>query len=143
MITYEMALAVEDYLRLRDAVGFEPLRRRQAEIGLRNSAYVVSARDGERVVGAARVVEDGGPSALITDVMVDPAYQGQHIGAALLRKLENLLLLELEPGEWKLISVLSAKGKEVFYRKAGFSERPNTEFGSGFSKRIENDLVKE
>lgn len=54
---------------------------------LRNSSVVVSAWDGQRLVGLARGLGDGETVGFIHDLLVDPEYQGQHIAAALMERL--------------------------------------------------------
>ena len=45
-----------------------------------NSTAVVSAWDGDRLVGLVRALSDGETVAFLHYLLVDPAYQGQHIG---------------------------------------------------------------
>lgn len=48
------------------------------------SSYVISAWDGDTLVGCARVLSDGAVRSVLYDLAVLPAYQGQGIGSALL-----------------------------------------------------------
>ena len=59
-ITYTDALTAEEFNALRTAVGWAALHPDQASASLRGSAYLLSARDGDRAVGMARGVSDGG-----------------------------------------------------------------------------------
>ena len=68
-----------------------------------NSAYTVTAWDGERLVGVARAVADGGAFATILNVAVDPEYQGLSVGKRLVRRLdeqirEKIVVLNTHPG---------------------------------------------
>jgi GNAT superfamily N-acetyltransferase len=67
---------------LRRATPHASLAGRSAE-SLRRS-HNVGAWDGERLVGAVRVVSDG-HAALVTELLVDPDYRRRGIGRALLR----------------------------------------------------------
>ena len=49
---------------------------------------VLTARDGERIIGSARGIVEGSVCT-IRGVSVEPSYQGQGIGASLLRAVEQ------------------------------------------------------
>jgi GNAT superfamily N-acetyltransferase len=51
------------------------------------SQHVVIARDGDRVVGMARLLSDGVCNAYLLDVWTMSAYRRQGIGAAMVRQL--------------------------------------------------------
>lgn len=133
-ITYTNRISIEDYNRLRAAVGFRRIPSHQGLAGLRNSAYLTAAADGEKTVGMARVLWDGGYTAFLADVMVDPDYQGSHIGYRLVRNILEFLQSQMEPGDSILISLGAAKQKEAFYQKLGFQIRPDESHGAGMSQ---------
>jgi ribosomal protein S18 acetylase RimI-like enzyme len=54
---------------------------------VRGSLYVVSAWDGDRLVGFARAISDGAFNAYISTVAVLPEYQKRGIGRELIRRL--------------------------------------------------------
>ncbi len=56
---------------------------------LRQSDIFLTAWDGDKIVGCARVLTDYAVRALICDVIVDPAYQGQGIGRMLVEAVET------------------------------------------------------
>ncbi len=49
-----------------------------------NSAAVFTAWDDDRLVGLANALDDGELTAYVHYLLVDPAYQGQGIGKALI-----------------------------------------------------------
>ena len=79
------------------------------------SRFVVSALDGERLVGFARAISDGVTNAYVSTVAVLPAYRGRGIGAALVRKL-------LEGRDTIRFVLHAAPGVQDFYRKLGFED---------------------
>jgi len=52
---------------------------------LANSSHLVTARDGDRLVGLARCVSDDTSIAYVQDILVDPKCQHRGIGRALLQ----------------------------------------------------------
>jgi ribosomal protein S18 acetylase RimI-like enzyme len=80
-----------------------------------NSTLVVSAWDGERLVGAVRVLSDTIFRSIIYDLLVDPEYQGQGIGSELVRHC----FAGYPDSEW-LVEMKDAAG---FYRKIGFKNK--------------------
>jgi GNAT superfamily N-acetyltransferase len=74
---------------LFNAVGWERRtadRDRLAQL-VRGSLYVVSAWEGDRLVGFARAISDGATNAYISTVAVLPAYQKRGIGRAIIQRL--------------------------------------------------------
>lgn len=136
--TFTHALSVQDYLRLRQSVGWKAVSARQAENNLRNSAYLVVVRDGENTTAAARLVSDGGTVQYIADVMVLPEFQGRGLGKIMVGMILDHVRGTLEPGEWVRVNLMAASGKEPFYRKMGFSEHPcDQNRGAGMSITLE------
>ena len=86
MITYEYRLT-HDINSFRRSVGWYELSPRQLNCALKSSVFAITALDGEKEVGSARVVGDGGYQFFISDVIVRPEYQGQGIGREMLSRL--------------------------------------------------------
>lgn len=83
--------------------------------GLANSFLVISAWDGEKLVGLIRGLDDGETVGFIHYLLVNPQYQGQHIGEELMKRLleeyQNFLYVKIMPYDPKTIG---------FYKKFGF-----------------------
>lgn len=130
-LIYKNSISVDDYLFLRRSVKWVELCREQAQEGLENSAYIISCYDNNKVVGITRIVWDRGYIAYLSDVIVSPEYQGNGIGKRMVENAIDFVKARLKMN-WKIkIVLVSAKGKELFYKKFGFSERPNNESGAG------------
>jgi GNAT superfamily N-acetyltransferase len=136
MIVYKNDISVEDYNVLRASAGWLTIHPEQAKVGLKGSALLIAAKDGDITVGTARLVWDGGDAALIKDVLVLPEYQGQGIGTAMMTQIMDFLKSKLKPGYCIQIDLMSAMGKETFYEKFGFSVRPRENRGAGMDMRI-------
>lgn len=87
---------------------------------MRNSTHVISAWDGDRLIGLARGLDDGETVGFIHYLLVDPAYQGLHIGDTLMQRLlhqfEGLLYVKIMPSDPKTIP---------FYARFGFQQYDN------------------
>ena len=85
-----------------------------------NSTRVISAWDGNRLVGLVRALDDGETVAFLHYLLVDPAYQGYHIGDSLMKQImsfyENLLYVKIMPSDPKTIP---------FYERYGFRQYDN------------------
>lgn len=82
-------------------------------IGHKGSALVVSAWDGERLVGAARVLSDGIFRSYLLDLVVDPEYQRQGIGSEIVKRC----VTHYPDSHWLVGAADDAVG---FYNKLGF-----------------------
>ena len=111
------------YLQLFETTGWNAdYKADQAELrrAIECSWYVLSAYDGEELVGFGRIVSDGVLYAMIYDMIVKPSHQGNGIGTAILEKL----VARCREHGLRDVQLFSAKGKAQFYRKRGFVERP-------------------
>ncbi|MCL1878899.1 MAG: GNAT family N-acetyltransferase [Defluviitaleaceae bacterium] len=136
-IKYENSVSVEEFNLLRVAVGWSAIEAELTAKGLEHSAFVVCARDGEKAIGMARVITDYGYVVFVTDVTVLPEYQGKGIGGELMRRVMAYINENIAPGQRKAVQLMSKKGKEEFYEKYGFVQRPNETDGCGMVVWIE------
>ena len=142
-IRYDNDLAVSDYNDLREIVGWNRIPEQQVQAGLRGSDFVIAAKDGERTIGMSRVLTDGGCVVLILDVVVHPEYQGLGIGRALMEAVMKFIHGRMALGEVSHICLMAAKGKEEFYKKFGFEERPNDIRGAGMTQWIKRETKEQ
>lgn len=133
-ITYSNCIVKNVINPLRKAVGWSEFSPRQLDAAEKNSEWAITAFDGEKAVGMARAVGDGGYHYLLCDVMVFPEYQGHGIGRAMLESLDDYINSCLLDNERIMITLLAEKGKEAFYEKFGYEVRPSDMRGAGMSK---------
>lgn len=133
MTDYEItnSLTPEEYMELRKLVGWGMFPLEQAAEGLKNSFILVCFRVNGKPVALGRAVSDYGYVVYIADVIVVPEYQGQGLGRKVMEYLLEQIKASLKPGYRVMISLLAAKGKEAFYNKFGFVDRPSEDFGCG------------
>jgi ribosomal protein S18 acetylase RimI-like enzyme len=105
-------LAADDFDNGRSA---EALRR-----SFEQSQHVAFARNGDRVVGMARLLSDGVCNSYLVDVWTLSSYRGQGIASSMIR-----LLLDKVPGQHVGLQTSDA---QRFYESLGF--RPQPEFWS-------------
>lgn len=135
-IVYSNTIDVTDYSNLRASAGWHMLPQRQAQKGINRSDYLVSAFDGKKAVGMARVLTDGGCVALLLDVVVLPEYQGMGIGKTMIQMSMTYIKSTLKNGEIAYVCLMAAPGKEEFYKKFGFEARPNDYQGAGMTQWV-------
>jgi len=139
-ITYTNVISVEDCDKLRNSAGWPQMHHDQIKTGLKNSAFIVAAKDEELTVGMARLVSDGGYVAFIVDVLVLPEYQRKGIGKTMMTKIMEYIRGNLKAGYCIQIDLMAAKGKEKFYEEFGFAKRPDDFYGCGMTQRIKANL---
>jgi predicted GNAT family acetyltransferase len=94
------------------------------------SQHVAIARDGDRVVGTARLLSDGVCNAYLLDVWTASSHRRRGIASGMVRRLQGQV-----PGQHVGLQTGEA---ERFYEALGF--RPQPEFWSAVSGRwLDND----
>lgn len=87
---------------------------------MKNSTQVISAWDGERLIGLVRGLDDGETVAFLHYLLVNPEYQGMGIGDELMgrimAKYEHLLYVKIMPSDPKTMA---------FYERFGFRQYDN------------------
>ena len=134
MIEYSGHITPEEYMDLRKKVGWMQFPLDEARNCVENAYMVLCVRDGEKAIGVVRLLWDGGYVAFLSDVIVDPAYQGRGIGRKLVEAVIKRIRDDMKPGYKVKLNLNSAKGKEPFYEKLGFRARPNEETGAGMDQ---------
>lgn len=130
------SLSAELFLQLYTSVGWEPPGIEQVLKALENTIETFVAFDGEKAVGMARLIGDGGMSFYIKDFAVVPEYQSKGVGTLILKALEKYIREHIEP-DWAVsLELISSKEAVGFYRKHGFEERPCDWDGPGMFKML-------
>ena len=104
------------FLSVNWSVGDKPDKLQQA---FSHSDKVITAWDGEKLVGLINSIADGSLTAYIPYLLVKPDYQKQGIG----EKLVRMIVSEYE--NYDRIVLLTEKDTVDFYRKCGFFEAPS------------------
>lgn len=87
---------------------------------LQNSSFVLSAWDGERLVGLIRGIDDGGMTAFLHYLLVSPDYQRQGIASRLVEKAKE------HYKDFFYINVMPEESSNApFYERHGFQVMPD------------------
>jgi N-acetylglutamate synthase-like GNAT family acetyltransferase len=110
-------------IRLFRVAAFWAQGRTEADMAtaITHSFPVVTAWDGEVLMGFARATSDGVFRATIWDVVIDPAYQGGGLG----RKMVETLLSHPHMSRVERVYLMTTR-QQGFYQRIGFEENPST-----------------
>ena len=114
---------VQEYQRLRRAVGWSEATDEGAEIGLGSALYTVVLELDGVAIGCGRVVGDAGVYFYLQDIVVLPEHQGSGFGARIVDALMSYLERAAPPGAF--IGLMAAEGLARFYERYGFERRPD------------------
>lgn len=135
----ENELDVDTYLALRKSVGWKKLSRKQAQLALENSLYVLVAYEEDKPVGMGRIVGDGAVICYVQDLLICPDYRKRGIGGKILEELKHYVqTLRLDNTEL-MFGLMCAKGREAFYESHGFLARPTKELGPGMIQYLREE----
>ena len=115
--TEERNFTTAQVVRLFQSVGWVSANYPEAlHKALLGSSTVISAWDGDRLVGLVRALDDGAMLAYVHYVLVDPEYQGNGIAGHMIEMLKDkyrdFFYIEVMPEESK---------NATFYQKHGFT----------------------
>ena len=139
MIDYEVTnyITPEEYMEMRRLVEWSAFPLEQAAEGIKNTFILICFRVDGKPVALGRAVSDRGYVVYIADVIVIPEYQGNGLGRKIMESLMEQIKASMKPGYRIMISLMAAQGKEKFYNKFGFVDRPSEFYGCGMHQWIE------
>jgi len=125
MITYreDHDLDLEQVAALFIRAGWAHRAQDRAKLArlIAHSMYVVTAWDGETMVGIARAISDGVTNAYVSTVTVLPEWRGKGIGREMVRRL-----VDVGEGKDAIQWTLHARPEvHPFYRENGFEGAPD------------------
>ncbi|WP_225046721.1 GNAT family N-acetyltransferase [Lacticaseibacillus kribbianus] len=114
--TFESALTIHEIKALYGATGMDQYLSDPAETarGIANST-LLTARDGDKLVGLVRGVSDMHTVVFIQDLLVLPEYQHQGIGRELLGQFDDYFKQVA-----RIVVVTNSPALQAFYESAGF-----------------------
>ena len=125
--------SVEEYNALRRSVEWPQFDPAIVERALGNTFFsVVAVNETGEAIGMGRVIGDNAIYFHVQDVIVRSDCQRLGIGDLIMHEL--LTYIHQHAGTHTNIGLMSSKGREPFYRRFGFVDRPSDKFGSGMIK---------
>ncbi|HKT43676.1 MAG TPA: GNAT family N-acetyltransferase [Gaiellaceae bacterium] len=119
-ITFDASLEGIDWEQAKADLAADRFDNGRSAAALRrsfeNSQHVAFARDGDRVVGMARMLSDAVCNAYVVDVCTQSAYRRRGIASRLMR-----MLAERTPGQH---IGLQTDDAQDFYRSLGYAPQP-------------------
>lgn len=71
----------------------------------------------DQIIAFGRIIGDGRYYAMLADIVVDPAYQGQGLGKYLVTTLNNQLV------NYHFVNLSAAPGADNFYKSMGWKKQ--------------------
>ncbi len=136
IVLHENDLTAYELQRFRRLMGWNAPSKALVERAIANSLFSVTARCGDEVLAIGRLVGDGALIWYLQDIIVDPRFHGRGIGRMITERLLSFIEGSLDEGGIASVALMAAKGKEGFYEKLGFRQRPDDTHGSGMYKTI-------
>ena len=122
-------ISVSDFQYLRDRVKWNKLDDNQVYKALNNSMFNVSVKIDDKVIGVGRIVGDKCLKGMLTDIMVDPDYQGLGIGKLIVTSLIDKLDSYVGVGEAFQLEASPTANNREFYIKCGLNYKPENQDG--------------
>jgi GNAT superfamily N-acetyltransferase len=102
-------------------VGWQRRDVHEIQAAFAKSSHHFFAYAGDELIGFGRTTDDGFNYALICDLVIDPRFQSQGIGAKLLERLR------IACDRFRFVTLTAAEGKDEFYLRQGW-QRQTTSF---------------
>lgn len=110
--------SAKDYisLRLKTNMGTKDIEK--AEIALNNSLFIISLWEDNKMVGFGRIVGDEGITYVVSDIMVDPDYQGKGLGKIIMQEID--LYFKENTDEYAYVCLIANKPADRLYAQYDF-----------------------
>lgn len=118
-------ITCEEFNDVLKSVGFKTYEKKQVELALKNTMYMVKAMVDGKLAGIGRVVGDNSIVCMLTDICVKKEYQKKGIGLKIVKELVRLINLGVKDNCKMQIELTPTAGCEEFYKKAGFKYKPD------------------
>lgn len=116
-VSYEIPDA-QEYNNLRIISGLSPKDEVGSEVGLKNSIFIVTLRDSEKLIGMGRIIGDKGCFYHIVDIAVAPSYQGNGLGKRIMSEIDTYLKNNVPKNSY--VSLIADIPADELYKKFGF-----------------------
>lgn len=124
----QQAPPIKEYIQLRIEVGWGALNPAVAQSCFKNSIHQICIKEKDLLIGYGRFVGDNASTFYIEDIIVKSSHQRKGFGLKTMEDIMHYAKENLEKG--CTICLLASPGKENFYKKFGFTKRPDEKYSS-------------
>lgn len=117
----------EEYVDLRIKTGMGEKDLNRSRIALENSLLIVSVYDNDQLIGFGRIVGDQGLTYVVSDIMVDPAYQRRGYAGRIMQEIDRYF--DEFSHEDSFIFLIANKPADRLYSKHRFEYLSNNRCG--------------
>ena len=115
---------------MRELVSWnKPITINQYKKGLDNTMCKVLIKNDKDIIGLGRLVGDNSCKGLLSDIIVNPKYQGKGYGKIIVTNLIEQVKNLLNEGEVFQIEAVPTCGNRDFYIKCGMKYKPQNQDG--------------
>jgi len=107
----------ERVVDLFQAVGWGVRDLGEVRAAFARSTFKAFAFDGPKLIGFGRTIDDGRFYATVVDVVVDPGYQRQGVGRAIVEDLQSRL------GAFLVVTLTATPQVQPFYQRLGWRKQ--------------------
>jgi len=132
----ENRLSAKDIIQFQHKMGWHEDPIEQWEKSLSKTLFSVTAMVGDEMVGMGRLIGDATIYWYIQDIFILTEYQGMGIGTEIVKRLIQHVKENSISNTSVSVFLMSAKGKEGFYERLGFLQRPSDRDGAGMEMEI-------
>ncbi|CAM2797721.1 GNAT family N-acetyltransferase [Hathewaya histolytica] len=112
--------SAKEYISLRRKTGMGTKDLLKSEIALKNSLFIVSLWDHNKLIGFGRVVGDEGITYVVSDIMVDPDYKRKGLGKVIMREIDSYL--DKNTDEYAYVCLIANKPADRLYCQFEFED---------------------
>ncbi|MFL0246173.1 GNAT family N-acetyltransferase [Candidatus Clostridium stratigraminis] len=112
------APTAEEYISLRLKTGMGTKDLSKVEIALKNSLFIVTLWDKDKLIAFGRIVGDYGITYVVSDIMVDPEYQRKGLGKIIMKEIDSYLNQNTD--EYAYVCLIANKPADKLYSQFGF-----------------------
>ena len=126
-ISYDLPNSL-DYIKLRVNSGMGSKKSiERVDKAIKNSLFIVSLYEKNKIIGMGRIIGDSGISYAITDIMVDKKYQGKGYGKLIMKEIDNYFSENTD--EDCYIFLIANLPADKLYSKFSFEYLPDNKCG--------------
>lgn len=114
---------------MRASVKWRTIPSSQAKKALENSMINVGVFDHEEIIAIGRLVGDKCFKAMLTDIIVKPAYQHHGYGKLVVKEILSQAKKNMHDNEQICIEACPTNGNRDFYIQCGFTYDPSEQDG--------------